>query len=167
MRLGGGGKCAWCKVSRGKYIELLSTPTSLKDDCKKGKYIELLSTPTSLKDDCKKGKCIELVSQPTRHCEACEARRGNPVEQRLNLLDCFTMFAMTVIRHSEGVARRVSLLMFRGFFAPLCSALNDKTVTNFFNFTFKLAFNLPANIFTPSTFQPFNCSTLRKVVCHA
>ena len=103
----------------------------------------------------------------TRHCEVCEARRGNPVEQRLNLLDCFTTFAMTVIRHSEGVfyptyqlvltlpievhlpLRRVSLLMLRGFFAPLCSALNDKTVTNF------------------STFQPFNCSTLRKVVRHA
>ena len=54
---GGGVKYAWHKVSRGKYIELLSTPTSLKDDCKKGKY-------------------NGLVSQPTRHCEA---RRGNPV----------------------------------------------------------------------------------------
>jgi len=32
----------------------------------------------------------------TRHCEVCEARRGNPVEQRLNPLDCFTTFAMTV-----------------------------------------------------------------------
>ncbi len=98
---------------------------------------------------CEGGKCNGLVSQPIRHCEVCEARRGNPVEQRLNLLDCFTTFAMTVIRHSEGVfyptyqlvltlpievhlpLRRVSLLMLRGFFAPLCSALNDKTVTNF------------------------------------
>ena len=135
--------------------------------CDGGKCIGLVSVPTSLKVEGKKGKCNGLVSQPIRHCEACEARRGNPVEQRLNLLDCFTTFAMTVIRHSEGVfyptyqlvltlpievhltLRRVSLLMLRGFFAPLCSALNDKTVTNF------------------STFQPFNCSTLREVVRHA
>ena len=108
---------------------------------------------------CEGGKCNGLDGQPTRHCEACEARRGNPVDQSQILLDCFTTFAMTVIRHSEGVfyptyqlvltlpievhlpIRRVSLLMLRGFFAPLCSALNDKTVTNF------------------STLQPFNSST--------
>ena len=161
---------------KGKCNGLVATPTSMEGRCKKGKCNGLVATPTSMEGRCKRGKCNGLVSQPTRHCEVCEARRGNPVEQHLNLLDCFTTFAMTVIRHSEGVfyptyqlvltlpievhlpLRRVSLLMLRGFFAPLCSALNDKIVTNFFNFTFKLAFNLPANIFTPSTFQLFNQS---------
>ena len=71
---GGGVKYAWRKVSRGKYIELLSTPTSLKDDCKRGKHNGLVATPTSLKDDCKKGKCIELGSTFTGlegRCKVC------------------------------------------------------------------------------------------------
>ena len=50
----GGGKHAWRKVSRGKYNELVATPTSLKDDCKKGKCIELGSALTSLEGRCKK-----------------------------------------------------------------------------------------------------------------
>ena len=66
---GGGVKYAWRKVSRGKYNGLVVTPTSLKDDCKKG-------------------KCNELGGQPSCHCEACEARRGNPVEQRQIPLGC-------------------------------------------------------------------------------
>ena len=45
---------------------------------------------------CEGSKCNGLGGQPSCHCEACEARRGNPVEQRLNLLDCFTTFATTV-----------------------------------------------------------------------
>ena len=109
--------------------------------CEGSKCNGLVSVPTSLKVEGKRGKYNGLDGQPTRHCEACEARRGNPVDQSQIPLDCFTTFAMTVNRHSEGVARRVSLLMLRGFFAPLCSALNDKTVTNF------------------STLQPFNFST--------
>ena len=33
-RLGGGGKLAWRKVSRGKCIGLVATPTSEKGRCK-------------------------------------------------------------------------------------------------------------------------------------
>ena len=71
---------------------------------------------------CEGGKCIELGGQPIRHCEACEARRGNPVEQRLNLLDCFTTFAMTttVTNYSTFLTRLSSWLSsYQPIYLPL------------------------------------------------
>ena len=46
---------------------------------------------------CDGGKCIGLGGQSTCYSKRSEARRGNPVEQRLIFLDCFTTFAMTII----------------------------------------------------------------------
>ena len=65
--------------------------------CDGGKCIGLVATPTSLKDDCKRGECIGLGGQSTCYSKRSEARRGNPVEQRLIFLDCFTTLAMTII----------------------------------------------------------------------
>ena len=164
-RLEGRIECAWRKASGGKCIGLVSQPTRHSERSEESREFRMQQTQIlsgsfepSSQDD--RGKHNELVSLLTRHsepflldfqvCSVILSLNIYPSEESRQIsLDCFTTFAMTVIRHSEGVfyptyqlvltlpievhlpLRRVSLLMLRGFFAPLCSALNDKTVTNF------------------------------------